>query len=72
MPLSQIPPNMIGNSQILQYQSMNIGATIVENTQTITQSYCITTGSSAMSAGPVTIALGNVVTVPPGSTWSIV
>lgn len=43
-----------------------------ENTTTITSSYTITTGKNAMSAGPITIADGATVTIPDGSTWSIV
>lgn len=43
-----------------------------ENGQTVTTNYTITTNKNAMSAGPVTIASGITVTVPPGSTWTVV
>lgn len=43
-----------------------------ENGQTVTTSYTITTGNNAMTAGPVTIATGATVTIPSGSTWTIV
>ena len=43
-----------------------------ENDITVTSDYTITTGKNAMSAGPITIADGVAVTIPPGSTWSIV
>lgn len=43
-----------------------------ENDQVVTTSYPITAGKNAMSAGPIQIAPGVIVTVPPGSTWSIV
>jgi hypothetical protein len=43
-----------------------------ENTQTITTNYTITTNKNAMSAGPITINAGIIVTIPSGSTWSIV
>jgi hypothetical protein len=43
-----------------------------ENTQTITTNYTINTNKNAMSAGPITINAGVVVTIPSGSTWSIV
>lgn len=43
-----------------------------ENDITITQSYTITSGKNAVSAGPITIASGAVVTVPSGSVWTIV
>ena len=44
----------------------------VEHDNTITQSYTISTGKNVISAGPLTIQAGAVVTVPAGSTWSIV
>lgn len=43
-----------------------------ENTTMINTSYTITTNKNAMTAGPVTIADGVTVTVPTGSTWSVV
>lgn len=43
-----------------------------ENDQTVTVNYTITTGKNAMTAGPVTIADGVSVTIPDGSTWTIV
>jgi hypothetical protein len=42
-----------------------------ENDTTVTASYTITTGKNAITAGPVTIADGVVVTIPDGSSWSI-
>jgi len=47
------------------------GTPITENTQTISTSYTITTGSSAMSTGPITISSGVSVTIPSGSRWVI-
>ena len=43
-----------------------------ENDQTVTQNYTITSGKNAMSAGPITVNSGVTVTVPTGSTWTIV
>jgi hypothetical protein len=43
-----------------------------ENDQTVSVTYTITTGKNAMTAGPVTIADGVNVTIPDGSTWTIV
>ena len=43
-----------------------------ENGQTVTTDYTITTNKNAMTAGVVTIDTGVTVTVPTGSTWSIV
>lgn len=43
----------------------------VENGQTVTTSYTITTNYNAMSVGPITIDDGAEVTVPDGSTWLV-
>jgi hypothetical protein len=43
-----------------------------ENDQTVNTSYCITANKNAVTAGPVTVASGVTVTIPSGSTWSIV
>jgi hypothetical protein len=43
-----------------------------ENDQTITTDYTITTNKNAMTAGAITINSGVTVTVPSGSTWTIV
>lgn len=43
----------------------------VENGQTVTTSYTITTSFNAMSVGPITIDAGAEVGIPDGSTWLI-
>lgn len=43
-----------------------------ENDQTVTTDYTITTNKNAMTAGPITVNSGVTVTVPSGSTWTIV
>jgi hypothetical protein len=43
-----------------------------ENDVAITTDYTITTNKNAMTAGPVTVANGVTVTVPSGSTWTVV
>ena len=43
-----------------------------ENSTTVTLDYTITSGKNAMSAGPITIGSGVTVTVPSGSTWTVV
>jgi len=45
---------------------------LYEHEHTIDANYSITSGSNAMSAGPITISSGISVTVPTGSTWVIV
>jgi hypothetical protein len=47
-------------------------AIFFENGQTVTASYTITAGNNAMTAGPVTINGGVVVTIPSGSVWTVV
>lgn len=42
------------------------------NDQTVTTSYTIPTSKNAMTAGPITIASGAVVTVDPPTVWTIV
>lgn len=44
----------------------------LENGQTVTTSYTLTTGKNAVSAGPITINSGVVVTVPSGANWVII
>ena len=43
-----------------------------ENDQSVTEDYTIGTNKNAMSAGPITINSGATVTIPSGSTWTIV
>jgi hypothetical protein len=45
---------------------------VYENDITVTANYTLTSGKNGMSAGPVTIDSGATVTVPDGSTWTIV
>ena len=57
-----------GDLQATAMVSSN-GLTI--NSNTVSTSYSIPSGSSAMSAGPMTVASGVSVTVPSGSRWVI-
>ena len=45
---------------------------LFENNATISANYTIGSGNNAVSAGPITINSGVVVTVPSGSTWVVV
>ena len=45
---------------------------LYENSATISANYTIGTGNNAMSAGPITVSTGFTVTVPTGSTWTVV
>jgi len=44
----------------------------LENDQTVTTTYSITANRNAMTAGPVTINAGTIVTIPSGTVWTIV
>lgn len=44
----------------------------LQNGNTVTTSYTLSTGKNAVSAGPVTINAGVTVTVPSGQSWVIV
>lgn len=50
----------------------DVAANFFVNPTTITASYTIPTNFNAMSAGPITVGTGAIVTVPNGSTWTIV
>lgn len=43
-----------------------------ENGKTVTTSYTMTTNKNAVTAGPITINNGVTVTIPDGSTWTVV
>jgi hypothetical protein len=68
-----------GNTKLLykpstgEFQSsiMNAGNGIYTNSQTVAASYTIASGTSGMSAGPITIASGQSVTVSSGSRWIV-
>ena len=60
---------MIGNGT--SSTAFNPGTPLYENTLSITSSYTITAGSSAMSVGPVSISSGVAITVPSGSKWVV-
>jgi hypothetical protein len=44
----------------------------IENGQTVTTNYTLTSGKNAVSAGPVTVNSGITVTIPSGASWVIV
>ena len=47
-------------------------AIFFENGQTVTANYTITAGNNAMTAGPISINGGVIVTIPSGSVWTVV
>jgi hypothetical protein len=69
MSLTKVQSQMIGNGT--SSTAFNPGTPLYENTLSITSSYTITAGSSAMSVGPVSISSGVAITVPSGSKWVV-
>ena len=69
--IQTIPAGVTGNTTVRPsvQQTVNFGSPILENAKTITSDYCITTGTGAFSAGPITISA--IVRVPNGSSWVI-
>lgn len=55
----------------LQASALVASNGIIVNSQTVSASYTIAAGQSAMSSGPVTISGGVVVTVSSGSRWIV-
>lgn len=69
MALTKVASSMVGTGSGPAFAP---SVPIYENTQTVTSSYTITSGSSAMSSGPITLSSGVTVTIPVGSRWVIV
>ena len=65
------------NGAVASWTPLNTDANITskglyENASVIAADYNITAGNNASSAGPITINSGVTVTVPSGSTWTVV
>lgn len=58
-----------GTTQTAPIQRASNG--IVVNSKTVSASYTISSGDSAMSAGPITVASGQTVTISSGSRWVV-
>jgi hypothetical protein len=58
-------PNILTGAEVVASNGLYV------NSQTVSASYAIPSGSSAMSAGPITVASGVTVTVPTGSRWVV-
>jgi hypothetical protein len=73
MAIQTIPPQMIGITQnSTGTVAINPGVVIYEQATTLTNSYCITTGTNAITKSPFNIANGVTLTVPNGSTWVVI
>lgn len=60
------------NASWVDVQSNSTSFGLFEHSNTISTNYTITTGNNAVSSGPITINSGITVTVPAGSTWTII
>jgi hypothetical protein len=47
------------------------GVAIMENANTVYNSYTLTTNNNGMSVGPITILTGKAITVPTGQKWVV-
>jgi len=61
----------VPSTGLLSASVVNASNGIVTNSLTVATSYSIPSGSSGMSAGPITIANGVTVTIPSGSRWVV-
>ena len=65
----------VGNSTVnttVKPAAVVVGGAFFENSTNVTADHTISTGKNAMSAGPITIDTGVTVTIPSGSTWTVV
>lgn len=69
MALTKVQNTMIGTSSNVTVLAPAVP--LYENTLTVTTSYTITAGSSAMSVGPLTINSGVAITIPSNSKWVV-
>jgi hypothetical protein len=72
MPIQTVPANMIGNTQPNNTVAITPGVAIYEAPQGISTSYCITTGTNAITKGPFVVPNGATFTVPNGSYWVVI
>ena len=64
-----------GNQERLRITSggnVRVTSGVIENAKTISSNYTVSTDYNAMSAGPISVSNGVSVTVPSGSSWTIV
>jgi hypothetical protein len=69
MPITTVQNTMIGTSSNVTVLAPAVP--LYENTRTVTTSYTITAGSSAMSVGPLTINSSVAIVIPSGSKWVV-
>lgn len=70
--LSQLADNYDPTLNVLTVGANASSNGIALNATTVSTSYSIPSGYNGLSAGPISVATGVTVTIPTGSTWSIV
>lgn len=70
--LSQLAENYDPTSGTLTNVVNSSSGGITINATTISANYSIPSSYNGLSAGPITVSTGITVTVPTGSTWSVV
>jgi hypothetical protein len=70
-PSTFIAPGSIAATTTVTGTTINATQPFIVNSRTATVSYSIPAGSSASSAGPITINSGVVITVPTGAKWVV-
>ena len=70
MALTRVQGGVWGNGGSAN-TAMQTGAAIMENSNTVYNSYTLTTNNNAMSVGTITILTGKAITVPTGQKWVV-
>jgi hypothetical protein len=70
-PSTFIAPGSIAATTTVTGTTINASQPFIVNSLTATVSYSIPAGSSASSAGPITVGSGVTVTIPSGSRWVV-
>ena len=62
-----------GGDPVIEFsnQAISFNGTFWENNNVISSSYTISQNKNALTAGPITLPDGVIVTVPDGSEWTI-
>lgn len=70
MALTRVQGGVWGNGGSAN-TAFQTGVAIMENANTVYNSYTLTTNNNAMSVGPITILTGKAITVPTGQKWVV-
>ena len=71
MSLTRVPGGMFGTGGSGN-TAIQLGNAIIESSNTVYNSYTLTTGKNGYSVGPITILTGKSITIPTGQRWVII